>query len=80
MSWNVYFEQPFRAWVAGASPDNATIDAVSLWVTMAEIDGPPDNAQLVRGDLFWAPVPDTSVRVEFLAVAQDRLIIVKAFG
>lgn len=77
MSWNVWFEDAFRAWVARASPPDSFIDAVSLWIAIAEIDGPPADAYLVRDDYHWSPVPETALRVEYLAIAHDRLLIIR---
>ena len=46
---------------------------------IAIAEGPPDDAALLYGDLYTAIVPDVGVRVNFLAIMQDRSMIVKKF-
>ncbi len=79
MSWNVDYARAYIAWFTHAAPDDATMTAVTLWVELAIANGPPDDAALVYGDLYTAIVPDVGVRVNFLAIMQDRSMIVKEF-
>jgi len=55
------------------------MNAVALWVERALDEGPPDDSALLYGELYSAIVPDAGVRVTFLAIMQDRAMIVKEF-
>jgi hypothetical protein len=55
---------------------------VESWVERAIEFGPPDGSFQVGGlasDLYMAPVTGANLRVTFLAIWQDRIMIVKAF-
>ena len=78
MNWSVDFEGRFRAWVAGDRPSDALIDAVSFWLTVAEgVWTAGITPEHVANDLYRATSTGTPLRVNFLAIMQDRVIVVK---
>jgi hypothetical protein len=57
------------------------MDAVADWVQTCMEYGPPDDSRPVDGypDLYTANVPLSRVVASFLAIMQDRCMIVKRF-
>lgn len=82
MSWNVDYARAFLAWVGESAPSDARMTKVQRWTERAIEVGPPDDSVQVGGlssDLYVAPVRGANLRATFLAIAQDRCMIVKSF-
>ena len=78
-NWRVRYLTAMGDWIAEHTPTNEAIDLVGLWVVSLQIAGPPDGSEHATGDLYVYTIREAAVRVEFLAVEQDRQVFVKRF-
>lgn len=82
MSWRVDYARALLRWFETASPSEEQSAAVVAWIEALRVHGPPDDAVHVFADddLYLAREPTTGTVVSFLAIAQDRIVIVREIG
>jgi len=78
-TWHVDFREAFDRWIADYGPSDAQINAFYEWGFRVTQEGPPADAEPVPGDLdrFVWGLHAADVIVQYLAIAQDRLMILK---
>lgn len=79
MSWSIDAGRALDSWEAGQP--TSRIEAVHSWLFELSEQGPPDDAlpSPWDSDLYVARIAAAEVFVTFLAIAQDRYIVVKSF-
>ena len=80
MNWRVDSTRAFVEWVTQSSPNGAQIDRVAAWIERVIVEGPPNGAFEIGGDLYIAVIEGARTRATYLAIWQDRIVIVKSFG
>jgi hypothetical protein len=79
LRWTVLHRDAFHTWFA-LDPLIGAVGSVTEWIRGCELLGPPREALVVDdGERCTVLIPGSSVAVEFVVVAYERLIIVRSF-
>jgi len=77
--WHTIHQDALRRWLE-TNPPLGWITDVTEWIRGCQLLGPPQKARALDGDRFVCPIPNTKVKVEYLVIDYEYLIIVKNFG